>query len=184
MLVKAGVWEGDMVLVTGASGGVGSALLQLAKRRGATMVGMAGRAKQDALARCGADALIERAADDLAVALRGAIGREEVTVVADVVGGPGFPDLLERLARGGRYVTSGAIAGPLVDLDLGTLCLNDLSMLGSMVIPLHVFPDLVSHIERGEVRPMLARTWPLEKLREAQIAFTENAHVGSMVVIP
>ena len=184
MLVRAGVGAHDTVLVTGASGGVGSALLQLARRRGATVVGMAGEAKHAALAVCGADALIGRAPDDLAGALGAALGRESVTVVADIVGGPAFPALLDVLERGGRYVTSGAIAGPIVDLDLRTLYLNDLSMFGSTVTPLHVFPDLVGYIERGEVTPMLARTWTLDELREAQAAFVAKDHVGSMVVCP
>ena len=184
MLARAGVAKGDVVLVTGASGGVGSALLQLAKRRGATVIGMASAAKHDALSVCGADALIGRSPDDLPDALRRAIGRDEVTVVCDVVGGPGFPPLIECLARGGRYVVSGAIAGPIVDLDLRTLYLRDLTFLGSTITPTHVFRDMVGYVEKGEVKPMLAATYPLAELREAQAAFVAKEHVGNIVVVP
>ena len=184
MLSRAEVGRRDTVLVTGASGGVGSALIQLAKRRGATVVGMASEAKHSGLADLGADALLPRVPDDLAGALKAATGRETITVVADVVGGEGFGAVLDRLTRGGRYVTSGAIAGPMVELDLRTLYLRDLTMHGSTVIPPHIFRDLVGYIERGEVRPLLAATYPLEKLREAQQAFIDKAHVGNIAVVP
>lgn len=184
MLARAGVGPDDRVLVTGASGGVGSALIQLAKRRGATVVGMASQAKQARLAALGADALLPRAPDDLTSALKGAIGRDTVSVVADVVGGDAFGGLIERLERGGRYVCSGAIAGPITALDLRTLYLNDLTFHGSTVLPPHVFRDLVGYIERGEIVPMLAQTFPLERLREAQQTFIDKKHTGNIAVIP
>ena len=183
MLTRANLGTGETVLVTGASGGVGSALVQLAKRRGATVVALAGVAKIDAVRDVGADHLLPRDVGDLAAALREATGRETVEVVADIVGGDGFPALIEALGRGGRYVTSGAIAGPIVELDLRTLYLHDLRFDGATVMPPGIFADLVGYIERGEVRPLLAATYPLAKLREAQAAFLEKRHVGNLVVI-
>ena len=88
--------------------------------------------------------------------MRDAIGQEKVDVVADVVGGDQFPALLEALNRGGRYVCSGAIAGPIVDLDLRTMYLNDLTFHGCTIFEPKVFPDLVTYIEAGEIKPMLA----------------------------
>mmetsp|Transcript_23785 Transcript_23785/g.42787 ORF Transcript_23785/g.42787 Transcript_23785/m.42787 type:complete len:365 (+) Transcript_23785:52-1146(+) len=184
MLSRAEVTADDVVLVTGASGGVGSALIQLAKRRGATVVGMASEAKHKAMADLGADALLPRAPADLRAALTRAIGRDSVTVVADIVGGPSFPTVIDVLARGGRYTCSGAIAGPMVDLDLRTLYLRDLTFTGSTVIAPHIFTDLVGYIERGEVRPLLAATYPLAELPAAQQAFIDKAHVGNIVVTP
>lgn len=184
MLTRAGVDAGDVVLVTGASGGVGSALVPLAKRRGAVVVGMASEDKHAALAPLGADALLPRAPGDLRAALRQAIGRDSVTVVADIVGGPGFPQVIEALARGGRYTCSGAIAGPIVELDLRTFYLNDLTFTGSTIVPPHVFGDVVGYIERGEIRPLLAATWPLRELHAAQTAFLEKHHVGKIAVLP
>ena len=182
MLRRAGVGEGDVVLITGASGGVGSALIQLANRRGAVTVGMASSKKHDQLEPLKPHVLLDRAPDDLAAALSEKIGRERVTVVADIVGGPYWPKLLDVLARGGRYVCSGAIAGPIVDFDLRTFYLNDLTLFGSTVTATQVFPDLVGYIERGEIRPLLAETYPLEQLREAQQAFIDKSHVGNIVV--
>lgn len=184
MLSRAEVGAGDTVLVTGASGGVGSAVIQLAKRRGATVVGLAAESKHADLAPLGADVLLPRDPGDLAAALKDAIGQETVTVVADIVGGPAFGGLIERLARGGRYTCSGAIAGPIVELDLRTFYLNDLTFHGSTVIGPEIFPALVGYIERGEVRPLLAETYPLAEFRAAQEAFIAKRHVGNIVVVP
>ena len=182
MLRRAGVGEGDVVLITGASGGVGSALIQLANRRGAVTVAMASAAKHDQLAPLKPAALLDRAPDSLAAALDQAIDSDCVSVVADIVGGPYWPKLIDVLARGGRYVCSGAIAGPIVDFDLRTFYLNDLTFFGSTVTSTKVFPDLVGYIERGEIGPLLAETYPLENLREAQQAFIDKSHVGNIVV--
>ena len=183
MLVRADVTAGDTVLIPGASGGVGSALIQLAKRRGAKTIAMAAAAKHDQIAPLEPDALLDRAPADLGAALAEA-GFPTVSVVADVVGGPMFGPLLEVMERGGRYTCAGAIAGPIVEFDLRTFYLNDLTFTGATIVPPHLFGDLVGYIERGEIRPLLAETWSLEKLREAQASFIAKRHVGNIVVIP
>jgi len=182
MLRRAGVGEGDVVLITGASGGVGSALIQLANRRGATTVAMASAAKHHQLEPLKPDAVIDRAPEDLTAALRQALGRDTVTVVVDIVGGPYWPTLLDVLARGGRYACSGAIAGPMVTLDLRTLYLRDFTFHGCTVTDINVFPDLVGYIERGEIKPLLAAAYPLDQLHEAQQAFIDKRHVGNIAV--
>jgi len=184
MLTRADLKAGESVVVTGASGGVGSALVQLAKRRGAFVVAIAGRAKCDAVRAVGADVVVARDAADLEEAIQGALPAGEADVAADVVGGDGFPFLIDTLRRGGRYVTSGAIAGPMVDLDLRTLYLRDLTLYGTTVMPEGVFGALVGYIERGEIRPLVAATYPLDRLAEAQQAFLEKAHVGNIVMLP
>ncbi len=145
---------------------------------------MASVAKHAQLTGLGAEALLDRAPENLADALEEAIGVREVSVVADIVGGPGFGSVLDVLRRGGRYTCSGAIAGPIVEMDLRTFYLRDLTLTGSTVIPPHVFSDLVSYIERGEIRPLLAARYPLKDLHEAQQAFIDKAHVGNIVVTP
>jgi D-arabinose 1-dehydrogenase-like Zn-dependent alcohol dehydrogenase len=90
--------------------------------------------------------------------------------------------MIDVLARGGRYTCSGAIAGPMVDLDLRTLYLRDLTFHGCTITSTSVFPDLVGYIERGEILPMLAASYPLEQLKDAQQAFIDKRHVGNIVV--
>lgn len=181
MLDRASVTAADTVLVPGASGGVGGALVQLAKRRGARVIALASEAKHEAVAKLGPDRILPRSPDNL----RGALGEEErVTVVADITGGPMFPALIDVLERGGRYTCSGAIAGPIVSLDLRTMYLRDLTFTGSTVIGPQVMPNLVRYIEQGAILPALAATYRLEQLREAQAAFIAKAHVGNIVVLP
>ncbi len=180
MLTRANVTDRDTVLVPGASGGVGGALVQLAKRRGARVIAMASEAKHADVAEMGPDMILPRAPENL----RAAVGSEKVTVVADVVGGPYWPALIDILERGGRYTCSGAIAGPMVEFDLRTFYLRDLTFTGSTVIGPQVMQNLVAYIEAGEIKPALAATYPLEELREAQAAFIAKEHTGNIVVIP
>lgn len=182
MLDRAGVGPGDRVLITGASGGVGSALIGLANRRGATTIALASEAKHAEVAQLNPGHILPRAPADLAASLKQATGHETVTVVADIVGGDYFPTLLEALARGGRYTCSGAIAGPMVQMDLRTFYLNDLTFTGSTVIAPHVIKNLVKYIEAGEVSPVLAATYPLSDLKQAQQAFIDKKHTGNIVV--
>ncbi|WP_254444947.1 alcohol dehydrogenase family protein [Ruegeria atlantica] len=180
MLTRANVNEKDTVLVPGASGGVGGALVQLAKRRGARVIALASEAKHADVAELGPDMILPRAPDNL----RAVLGEEKITVVADVVGGPYWRNLIDILERGGRYTCSGAIAGPMVDFDLRTFYLRDLTFTGSTVIDPQVMRNLVTYIEAGEIKPALAATYPLEELREAQAAFIAKQHTGNIVVIP
>jgi NADPH:quinone reductase-like Zn-dependent oxidoreductase len=180
MLTRAQVTEADTVLVTGASGGVGSALVQLAKLRGARVIALASEAKHDDVTALGADRVLPRAPDHL----KSTLGDYKITVVADIVGGDYWPHLIDCLERGGRYTCSGAIAGPMVTLDLRTFYLRDLTFTGSTVIDLDVTPRLVGYIESGAIKPALAATYPLEELREAQSAFIAKKHTGNIVVCP
>ena len=103
---------------------------------------------------------------------------------ADIVGGPYWPTLIDVIERGGRYTCSGAIAGPMVDLDLRTLYLRDLTFAGSTVISPQVTKTLVSYIETQQIKPALAATYTLADLHAAQTAFIEKKHTGNIVVTP
>jgi NADPH:quinone reductase-like Zn-dependent oxidoreductase len=184
MLHRANVGGDDTVLVPGASGGVGSALIQLAKRRGAQVIALSGESKADQVRDVGADAVLPRSPQDLAAAIEDATGRAQVDVVADVVGGDLWPQMIEVLCRGGRYTCAGAIAGPIVEFDLRTFYLNDHTYTGATIVPPGMFAELVGYIERGEIRPLLAKTWPLSELHAAQEAFLQKGHVGNFVVLP
>lgn len=180
MLHRAGVCAGQWVLVTGASGGVGGALVQLAKRRGGNVVAVTSPTKTKAVTDVGADVVLDRGDAALAEAVLDTTGG--VDVFADVVGGETFAPLLETVRRGGHYTTAGAIGGPIVPLDLRTLYLHDLTMHGASVLPAEVFRNLVGYIERGEIKPIVAATYPLAELAAAQEAFMEKTHVGAFVI--
>lgn len=179
MLHRAAVMSGEHVLVAGASGGVGSAAVQLAKRRGAHVTAISSKGKMDQVRSIGADNVIERNEDLVQV-----VGMETVDVVVDNVAGSNFPQMLKVLKRGGRYTSSGAIAGPLVTLDMRDMYLKDITLIGCTAWDAPVFPNLVSYIENGEIRPLLAKIFPLEQIADAQREFMKKEHFGNFVLIP
>ena len=178
MLTRVGATASDTVLVTGASGGVGSAAVQLAKRRGCRVIAVAGADKLSQVAQLGADVTIARGTD-----LAAQCGRESVDVVIDVVGGDQWPQLLSILKRGGRYATAGAIAGPTVQLDLRTLYLKDLRLLGCTVLEPEVFANLIGYIERGEIKPLVAAQFALSDIVAAQQYFLSKNYFGKIVLV-
>jgi NADPH:quinone reductase-like Zn-dependent oxidoreductase len=178
MLNRARVAAGETALVTGASGGVGTALVQLAKLRGATVVAIVGAGKEELVRDIGADTVVTRG-DDITSAVE-----EAVDVVADVVGGEQVGELLQLLRPGGRYVVAGAIAGPHVTVDLRTIYLKQLDVLGSTMGNRDEFAALVGHIESGRLRPLVWATYPLAELVQAQDDFQRKSFVGKLVVIP
>lgn len=179
MLHRAGVKARQHVLVTGASGGVGVATVLLAKRRGAMVTAISTRSKMAQLQAIGADQVLDRAANVLA-----SLGSETVDVVVDNVAGSAFPQWLAVLKRGGCHVSSGAIAGPLVTLDMRQLYLKNLRLIGCTAWDEPVFPNLIRYIERHDFRPLLARTLTLDQMEQAQREFLKKEHVGKMALLP
>ncbi len=179
MLHRTGVRTGETVLITGASGGVGSAAIQLAKRRGADVFAIASPEKALELRELGAGRVIARDADPTE-----AIGARKIDVVLDVVGGQAWPRLIDTLKRGGRYAVAGAIAGPLVELDLRELYLRDLTFFGCTFQDDKVFDNLIGYVERGEIRPVVSKTYRLSAIVEAQRDFLAKQFTGKLVLIP
>lgn len=179
MLRRAAVAAGENVLVAGASGGVGVAAVQLAKRRGARVTAICAREKIDRVLAIGADRVVARDED-----LVGGLGAESVDVVVDNVSGPAFGGMLDVLKRGGRYVSSGAIGGPLVSLDKRTFYLKDLTLIGCTAWDAPVLAEVIRAIEGGELQPLVAKVFPLERIADAQLEFLEKRHVGNFVLIP
>jgi len=177
MLTRADVAANETVLVTGASGGVGSATIQLAKARGAKVIAVTSPAKAETLLDLGADIIISRDADYVQE-----LGANSIDVVVDLVAGPQWPSLLDLLRPKGRYAVAGAIAGPIVELDVRTLYLKDLSFFGCTVLEPEVFGNLMKRIEDGQIRPLVAETYPLKDIALAQSAFEAKGYTGKIVL--
>lgn len=169
----------ERVLISGASGGVGSAAVQLAKRRGATVIALSSIAKKAEVLALGADRVLDRKADLIAE-----LGTGSIDVVIDLVAGDQWPSFLEVLRRGGRYATAGAIAGPISQIDVRTLYLKDLILMGCTFQEDDVFANLISYIEAGEIRPVVAKTYPLRDIAQAQDDFLAKKHTGKLVLVP
>ncbi|MEO1610855.1 MAG: zinc-binding dehydrogenase [Pseudomonadota bacterium] len=175
LVTRSGVKAGERVLATGASGGVGLAAVQLATYRGANVTAVTSPAKADAVREAGAQAIIWRDEAPAAAAF---------DAVIDIVGGPAFGGLLTALKPGGRYAVSGAIAGPIVEADLRIIYLNDITIFGCTYTPKEVFADLVEIMRTGAIRPVIAATYLLRDIAEAQAEFMKKTAAGKIVLIP
>jgi alcohol dehydrogenase len=179
MLHRAKLEAGETVLITGASGGVGSAAIQLARRRRAHIVAITSHDKIEAVRLLGCDTVLDRTQDPVE-----ALGESSVDLVVDNVAGDGFSRLPKLLRRGGRYVSSGAIGGPIVSFDMRDIYLKDLTFIGCTAWDEPVFPTVIACIERGEITPLLAGTFPLQRITDAQREFMRRQHVGNFVLLP
>ncbi len=184
MLERAGLKAGERVLVTGASGGVGSGIVQLARARGAIPYAVVGKGKEQAVKDIGAEAVITRGVPDLIAAVNEATGGQPIDVVADLVGGAIFNDLLRILRPEGRYTTAGAIAGPVVQLDLRTMYLKQLQLHGSSQGTRGDFRRIVRYIEQGLIKPLVGGVYRLSDFHRAQADFVAKDFVGKLVVVP
>ena len=171
--------EKETILITGASGGVGSAAIQLAKLRDATVIAQCAVEKKEEVIQIGADKIVFRNSD-----LLKEIGRDAVDIVIDLVGGPKWTQLLDILKPGGRYATSGAIAGPIVKLDLRTLYLKDLTLYGCTFQSKEVFRNIIKYIEENKIKPLVAKSYPLKEIKKAQLDFLSKKFTGKLVLVP
>ena len=176
LLTRANVNQNDVVLISGASGGVGSAAIQLAKARGAKVIAITSPSKFDEIKSLGASQVISRHDDIVEV-----LGKSSINVVIDLVAGEAWGKFLEVLKPKGRYAVSGAIAGPIVELDIRTLYLKDLSFFGCTVLEAEVFGNLIKRIEKKEIKPLVAKVFPLEDIVDAQKEFLKKKHIGKIV---
>ncbi len=177
MLNRAGCAAGERVLVTGASGGVGLAAVQLALARGCEVIARTSESKVALLREAGVDDVSIRGVDDLSDVA-------EVDAVVDVVGGNEFGRVVDRLRDGGRLVTAGAIAGPVVELDLRRLYLRWRTLIGSTMHTPTDFAELAEFARAGSVRPLVADVLPLRRIGAAQERFVAKDFVGKLVLDP
>ncbi len=175
LLDRAGVGANDIVLITGASGGVGLAAVQLAALRGARVLAQTSPEKAQSVTSAGASETLCRGETP---------GDQTITVAVDLVGGDHWGKLVDALKPGGRYATSGAIAGPIVEADLRTIYLNDLTIFGVTYQSRDSFVGLVDLINTGQVRPLVSKTYPLKDITAAQEDFAAKRYPGKLVLLP
>jgi len=168
----------EKIFINGASGGVGSAAIQLAKIRKAHITAQCSFSKISELKKIGANEVVSRESD-----LIKELGRNKYDVVIDLVAGKNWGQLIEILKPGGRYATSGAIAGPIVSLDIRKLYLKDLTFYGCTYQPIEVFKDLIRYIEKGQIKPLVAKTNNLKEIKKAQEDFLLKKHIGKLVLL-
>ena len=182
MLRRTNVSKGDRVLVTGASGGVGSGVVQLCRARGAIPYGVVGAGKEKAVKDIGAENTVTRGKGDLAMAVADMTGGEAIDVIIDTVSGPMLPDLIEILRPQGRYATCGAMGGPVVEVDMRRIYLKNLEIHGATQGTRQDFQAIRDFAISGAIKPLLAKSYPLAELGLAQEDFKKKNFVGKLVI--
>lgn len=182
MIERGRLRKGETALVSGASGGVGLALVQIARARGARVVAISSGSKIDAVREAGAHGVVDRAGD-VAGQIRTA-APEGIDVALDVVAGELVSEGLPLLREGGRWVIAGALGGYGVTFDVRRLYLHNAQVIGSaMHTPTH-FGLLMDLARRAEVQPVIAAVFPLEQAARAQEELSRRGHVGKIVMHP
>ncbi|GHD83307.1 NADPH:quinone reductase-like Zn-dependent oxidoreductase [Salinibacterium amurskyense] len=182
MIERGRLQSGETVLVSGASGGVGVALVQLARARGARVIAISSGSKIQAVLDAGADVAVDRATD-IAEQVRAA-APNGIDVVLDVVAGDLVHDGLPLLRKAGRWVVAGALGGHTIGFDVRDLYLHNLQLIGSTMHTPEHFELLMGMARRGEITPLVAATFPLAQAAEAQEELARRAHVGKIVLHP
>lgn len=182
MIERGRLKENETVLISGASGGVGIALVQIARARGARVIAISRGSKLDAVREAGAHEVIDRTGN-IAEQVRKA-APEGIDVSLDVVAGELVSDGLPLLREGGRWVIAGALGGYGVSFDVRRLYLHNAQVIGStMYTPTH-FGLLMDMARRSVIQPIIARTYPLDQAGQAQEELACRGHVGKIVLRP
>jgi NADPH:quinone reductase-like Zn-dependent oxidoreductase len=179
MLERGGVRPGETVLVTGASGGVGLAAVQLAAARGCRVIAQTSAGKETLVRESGAAEVVDRHATGLAD-----LAPDGLDAVVDVVAGPQLDALLPSLRPGGRWIVAGGVAGPVVTLDLRRLYLQNRRLIGSTMHAPDHFATLAEQARAGTVSPRVAATFALADIHAAHALLAERSQVGKIVVLP
>ncbi len=182
MLRRTRVSAGDRVLVTGASGGVGSGVVQLCRARGAIPYAVVGHGKEKAVRGIGAENTTTRGQGELINAVESMTGGQPIDVIVDTVSGPMLPSLIEILRPQGRYATCGAMGGPIVEIDMRRIYLKNLELFGATQGTRRDFRAIRDYAISGAIKPLLAKTYGLHELGQAQEDFKKKNFVGKLVV--
>lgn len=185
LVTLARVRRGEEVLVMGAGSGVGSAAVQIAKLFGARVIATA--SSDDKLrkaAALGADEGVNYATQDLVAEVRRLTAKRGVDVIFEHVGGSVFEKLIPLLAAGGRLVTCGATAGYLAQTDLRYLFMRELSIMGAHMGSKAELMQIVKEMERGTLKPVVDRIFPLKEAADAQRAMEDRKLFGKLVLVP
>ncbi|QKS70328.1 zinc-binding dehydrogenase [Paenalkalicoccus suaedae] len=184
MVEQIGAKPGETILVTGANGGVGSLNIQIASRVfGAKVIAVVGdMALEKKMKELGASYVVSYKSEELIDDIL-AWNQGPVDSVLDVVGDALFATSLHVLKNGGKYCISGSAGGQKTELDFRTLYLKHITMYGSVLGTREEFEKMLQAISEGKVKPVIDRTFPLEKAREAQTYFKESGKVGKVVLL-
>lgn len=183
LITKADIRPGDDVLILGASGGVGSASIQIAKLAGANVIAVTSSAQKISQAKkMGADIVLNRKIGDYWKELATLTNGRGVDVVIENVGKATWGQSLNALTKGGRLVSYGRTTGHLVETDLKTVFWNQLSIIGTTMANRSEFRKVMHLVFQGNLKPVIDSIFPLEKTAEAYQRLQDGEHFGKVIV--
>ncbi|HUG40533.1 MAG TPA: alcohol dehydrogenase catalytic domain-containing protein [Longimicrobiales bacterium] len=184
LVTRARLRAGETVLITGASGGVATAAVQIAKHLGATVHAVTSSPHVDRVRALGADTVHDRLAGDWAGSLWQATGKRGVDVVLDSVGEAGFRGAVRSLAKRGRMVVYGATTGPKAELDLRVMFWRQLELLGTTMASRAEFRAVMDLVFGGALEPVVDVAWPLDRAAQAHARLEQGESFGNIVLSP
>src|SRR3954453_934721 len=197
VFMLAGLRAGEVFLVHGGSSGIGTMAIQLAVRAGARVATTAGSAEKLAFCReLGAEILVDYRNEDFVEVVQEATGGHGADVILDIMGAKYLARNVDVLATGGRMVGIGMQGGTKAELDLGTLMRKRASVAattlrsrpatgpgGKAEIAAAVRHDVWPDVERGVVRPIVARRLPMSRAGDAHALLEASDHIGKVLLV-
>jgi alcohol dehydrogenase len=185
MRTRGQVRAGETVLILGASGGVGTACVQIAKNAGARVIACASSAgKLERLRALGADELIDYTREDFSARAWELTGRRGCDVIVNYTGGDTWVPSLRALARHGRLLTCGATAGFDPRTDIRYIWRREVTIVGANGWTRTDLEELLEEVRHGRIRPIVDRVFPLADAREAMRVVEEREVFGKVLVQP
>lgn len=174
---------GETVLVVGASGGVNTASIQIARLAGAEVIVVGSGAAKLALAESlGANRLIDRSkTENWSKEVYEMTGKLGVDVVVDNVGST-FGQSFRAAKKGGRILTVGNSAGPRIEIDNRYIFGKHLSLIGSTMAPRSEFNEVMGLVFEGKLRAVIDRSYPLQEAAAAQERLERGEQMGKIVL--
>ncbi len=184
LVTRGALQSGESVLIVGASGGVNTASIQIAKLYGAKVYVVGSSAEKLSLAGAlGADELIDRSKEEnWAKAVYKATGRAGVDVVVDNVGAGAMPHSLRAASKGGRILTVGNTGGPKFEIDNRYIFGKHLSIIGTTMGTRADFAEVMGLIFEGRLKAVLDREYPLQEARAAQERLAAGKQMGKITL--
>lgn len=183
LITHAELKPGERVLILGIGGGVATAALQVASRIGTHIIVTSSSAEKLARAKTlGADYGIDDHNTDFAAEVRRLTGKRGVDVVVDCIGGDGWAKSLASLAKGGRLVSCGAVAGTCPPTDLRRIFWNHLRVFGSALGSREEFKQVINFVERSKIKPVIDRSFTLKDAARAHERLEERKQFGKIVL--
>ena len=188
LVTQGGLQEGETVLVTGASGGVGIAAVQLGHALGARVIALSRNAvNREQLLALGADAALDDASPDLTAQVAQASGGSGPDIVIEHLGGPRLMEHVQIANLNGRIMVIGLLAGRKAEIDMGTVLFKQVRIEGVHVGKYSpdeaqsTWNEIVSRMDQQKIKPLIDKMYPMGQVQEA-FAHLAGGHMGKVLV--